>query len=193
MKKIIPMILVLLGSGTLQAQLIRLESLGGTTFDVGDTFTVQVIADHGSLISPGPAFGFELLSFAFNVDVSPPPTVQFLPPPLVGPDFADTSGLGGFDVEGLAFLGVPTDLVPEILLAELTFSADSPGSGLIKVEGLIGDFGGLKYIDPLSFAMQDFDILGELPILVVPEPSSLGALGILLLLGYFLWRRKAGT
>lgn len=152
--------------------------------ELGSSFDVLVKADNLSLGIDEAVVGFAFEIFNLS-NVS-------LTGIAVNPDFDDNSDPGFGYAEGTSFAGVVGDPLD---LATLTFSADSLGAGSGDIVGLVSDFLGLLIEDTFTFDQRDADISGSFNTTItnvstasVPVP---GALGLLLLGGLMLRRRKA--
>ena len=141
---------------------------------VGDNFDVTVSFDVDPVLAPGES----IIGFGFDVQSLTGLTLTGASAnPLL---FADSTA--GNNVAGFSLLGVVSN---NVLLATLSFSADSVGvgSGSIFGDGL---FGGLQIQDSLSLAQRSLTIGGDFSVEIldaaaVPLPGTIGLLALGLL------------
>lgn len=132
---------------------------------VGETFDVEVWID-------GDDIGAELLSFGFDVDLSSLSFISYTGYTI--PEFDDDSPVVGLDVAGSVFPGITED---DVLLATLSFSADSVGTDTLLVEGIYDSLG--MSFAGLFYTVDGYDISDSLNITVnsgsapVPEPATM--------------------
>ncbi|MEM9387267.1 MAG: hypothetical protein AAGA68_19560 [Pseudomonadota bacterium] len=162
-------ITMMLAAGTTHALAIDLM-LSGPAPDVGDEFTVDVVA---SGVFDGLDAADELLGFGFDVVVDDPSVATFVGADVLMP-FVDLSELfPDVDVAGGAFPGVPNQQGNDVFtIAALTFSAVGAGTtslGIVSDTGSLNE--GLIYLfnDP-----QDITSSFTIDVVEVHEPGALG-------------------
>jgi len=132
---------------------------------IGESFDVEVWAD-------GDGIGLELVAFGF--DVSTTGSAFSYDSYILGTGFDDSS-FGPNNVTGDAFPGIADD---DVLLATLSFTGLTEGTGSLKVEGLYdGGFFGLFYETP-EWDIIGYDIDASMEVSVsdtvpVPEPATI--------------------
>ena len=165
-----------------QAVVINMNVLA-STITVGQAFDVTVTAD-------GQGIGQDLLAFGFDVNATSP-NFSYNSYAL-GNGFSDFSDpFNPNNVAGVAFPGISTN---NVLLATLSFTADSEGTSNLSINGLYdGFFTGLFY------AIDGYDAYAETAITVspggakqfpVPEPETLLLLGVGVCLAVLVTRKR---
>jgi hypothetical protein len=138
---------------------------------LGDTFTVDLVADLGS-----PVIGWGLDLATTSVGASDPAVLTIIAPPTIGSSWMAPPY--NPDGDGVAGLGFPAGISGNnVLLATLHYRADAPGEMDLLLSITPGDNTEGFALYPTGFATPTFNA-GHVTIL--PEPASLAFLAILL-------------
>jgi hypothetical protein len=165
------------------AVVIELEFDYNNTVTVGDTFTVDILADIPANLDLT-ALGFDLSTLNGNVSLAGASLASW-----ITEDLLPINDVGGYvDLFDIPMSGDNT------LLATLTFSADSIGNDTVSLLGDDFNFGGLFFIDGSQATNFDIDTSFDInvigPVKDVPAPTALSLL--LIGLAGAAARRKTG-
>lgn len=147
------------------ASVIAYVSPSSSTQAQGANFQVSIYAD---FTVPGGSTGL----LGFGLDLAYDSSLLTLTaPPQLGPGFTGFSG-----PDGDALGGIAADALPggTLLLAILSFHADSPGTSPLELSITPGDLTEGFALDPTGFDTVQFLPAG---VTIVPEPGSLLLLG----------------
>ena len=178
-----------LGAGLCCAGLLAVNAAGVVSLQpppmpisVGATFDVGVWAN-------GPGAPVELLAFGFDVDPLNTLSLVTYTGYTIGPGAWAGIGLVN-EVSGVFFPGASD---PAVLLATLSFTANTVGTDTLVVRGLADNlFAGLFYDDLTDLrapVRSNDDIDARISITIIPEPSAtlIVCAG---LVGFVAWRHN---